>query len=144
MKHYLISLVIGIVFLSCKKEETPPPEPTIELVEVAPLNVVQFKDSIIIKIKYKDNNGDIGDVSADEFSLHIKDSRLPNPDMQHIKPLAPIGSNVKIEGELRIKLNALFLLGNGTTETTVLTIKLKDQAGNWSNEITSSPITIAK
>lgn len=144
MRLYLLILASVMSFMACKKKEVLPPEPTIELVEVGPTNVVQFKDSIIIKIKYKDNNGDIGDESANEFSLQIKDSRLPNPDLQHIKPLAPIGSNVKIEGELRIKLNALFLLGNGTTETTVLTIKLKDQAGNWSNEVSTSAITITQ
>ena len=143
MRNYFYNVVILFLFLGCKKE-TLPTEPTIEWVSVSSTNVVQFKDSVIIKIKYKDNNGDIGDESADEYSLQIKDSRLPNPDMQHIKPLAPIGSNVKIEGELRVKLNALFLLGNGTTETTVFTIKLKDRANNWSNEITCSPITISQ
>lgn len=144
MRLSILIIATAITFIACKKKEIPPPEPTIELIEVGPTSVVQFKDSVIIKLKYKDNNGDIGDESADELSLEIKDSRLPKPDYQHIKPLAPIGSNVKIEGELKIKLNALFLLGNGTTETTVLTIKLKDQAGNWSNEVSSSPITIIK
>lgn len=144
MRLSILIIATLITIIACKKKEVPPPEPTIELIEVGPTSVVQFKDSVIIKLKYKDNNGDIGDESADELSLEIKDSRLPKPDYQHIKPLAPIGSNVKIEGELKIKLNALFLLGNGTTETTVLTIKLKDQAGNWSNEVSSLPITIIK
>lgn len=143
MKIYLYLLLTIIILSSCKKEILPT-EPTIELVSVSPSTVVQFKDSVIITIKYKDNNGDIGDELADENSLQLKDSRLPKADFQHIKPLAPIGSNIKIEGELKIKLNALFLLGNGTTETTVFTIKLKDQAGNWSNEVTSSPITITQ
>lgn len=141
---YLFTISLATFFLSCKKKETPPPEPTIELVSVSPTTIIQFKDSVILKISYKDNNGDIGDVSADEYSLYIKDSRLPNADMQHIKPLAPIGSNVKIEGALNIKLNSLFLLGNSTSETTVFTIKIKDQAGHWSNEVTSSVITITQ
>lgn len=36
----------------------------------------------------------------------------------------------------------MFLLGTGTSETTILTIKLKDRAGNWSNAIETPVITI--
>lgn len=144
MKPYSLLLILMILVFGCKKKKTPPPEPTIEIIEVSPMNITEFTDSVIIRLKYADNNGDIGDESPDELSLQIKDSRLANPDWQHIKPLAPIGSNVKIEGELRIKLNSMFVLGNGNSETATLTIKLKDQEGNWSNEVTSSPITIHK
>lgn len=141
----IIGLVCGIVSCKKKKEPEPDPVPIIELVSITPSTVTEFKDSILIKIKYKDANGDLGDQSPDVHSLHVKDSRLANPDTYHVIPLAPISDkNIPIEGELTIKLNSLFLLGSGTTEQTVLTIKIKDRAGNWSNELTSSPITINK
>ena len=141
----IIGLVCGIVSCKKKKEPEPDPVPIIELVSITPSTVLEFKDSILIKIKYKDANGDLGDLSPDEHSLIVKDSRLANPDTYHVIPLAPISDkNIPIEGELTIKLNSLFLLGSGTTEQTILTIKLKDRAGNWSNELTSSPITINK
>ncbi len=94
---------------------------------------------------YTDKNGDLGDVDPDERSLYVKDSRLPNPDMYHVKPLAPISDkNIPIEGDLTVKLNSLFILGTGTTELTTLVIKMKDRAGNWTNELTSPQITIHK
>ncbi len=51
-------------------------------------------------------------------------------------------SNVAIEGELTIKINSLFLLGNGSQELTSFTIKMVDRAGNWSEEITTPQVTI--
>jgi len=140
-KNLPLFILLIVAFLSCKKD-TPPKEPVIEFVDASPLSVTEFKDSVIIHISYKDNNGDIGDQSPDEYSMEVKDGRLANPDYYHIQPLAPAGTSLVIEGDLKIKINSLFLLGNGTTETTVLTIKIKDQEGNWSNEVTTPVITI--
>ena len=106
------------------------------------MRMLQFKDSVEVVIKYADNNGDLGDVSADVNSLQIKDSRLANVDWYHIKPLAPLDVELKIEGQLKIKVNTLFLLGHGHEEFCTLTIKLKDRAGNWSNELRTPAISI--
>lgn len=147
MKHYFILFFILIFSFSCKKKKEPAPDPvpTLELISVTPTTLTEFKDSVIIKLKYRDNNGDLGDQSPDAHSLQVKDSRLQNPDTYHVKPLAPISEkDIVIEGELSVKLNSLFLLGTGNSEVTTLTIKLKDRAGNWSNEVVSSPITINK
>ncbi|MDZ4663886.1 MAG: hypothetical protein SGJ15_03315 [Bacteroidota bacterium] len=147
MKALISTLAIAALLISCKKKEEPAPDPipTLEIVSISPSTVKEFQDSVIIKLKYKDANGDLGDQSPDLHSLYVKDSRLPNPDTYHVKPLAPISSdNIPIEGELTIKLNALFLLGTGTSEATTLNIKIKDRAGNWSKEVTSAQLTITK
>jgi hypothetical protein len=146
---YSIFILPVFFLLSCKKkkkdEKVGNDPPTIELVSVTPGTAKEFKDSILIVIKYKDVNGDLGDDNPDELSLQVKDSRLQNYDAYHIKPLAPdIGKDISIEGDLKIKLNSLFLLGGGSTELATLTIKLKDRAGNWSNEISTQPIIITK
>jgi hypothetical protein len=146
IKYSLISFLF-LFFFSCKKKAkvVVDPVPTIELVSINPSTVTEFKDSISITIKYKDANGDLGDDNPDELSLEIKDSRLSKADYYHVKPLAPnTGKDIPIEGELRVKLNSMFLLGTGTKETVTLNIKFKDRAGNWSNEVVSSPITINK
>ena len=142
MKQLFLFIFLLIILFSCKKDKPLPPEPTIELVSVTPTNIVQFKDSVQVIIKYKDNNGDIGDQSPDEYSLQVKDSRLTDPDWYHIPPLAPSGYELKIEGQIKIKINTMFLLGNGSQEFSTLSIKLKDRAGHWSNEITTPSITI--
>lgn len=142
MKQLFVYILAVLLLFSCKKDKTLPPEPTIELISVSPMEVEQFKDSVEIVIKYKDNNGDIGDSSPDVYSLQVKDSRLGNPDWYHIQPLAPLDVELKIEGQIKIRLNTLFLLGNGNEEFSTLTIKLKDRAGNWSNEVATSPIAV--
>lgn len=136
------TFIFLLVLFSCKKDKPLPPEPTIELLSVSPMNVEQFKDSVEVVIKYIDNNGDLGDTSPDVYSLQVKDSRLANADLYHIAPLAPLDVELKIEGLLKIRLNTLFLLGNGSEEFSTLTIKLKDRAGNWSNEIATSAIAV--
>lgn len=146
---YISTFLVGSILLSsCKKkkeEPEPDPNPVIEFVSVSPTNMVQFQDSIVLKLKYKDTNGDLGDMDPDVRSLYVKDARLSKADYFHVKPLAPVSSeNIPIEGELTIKLNTLFLLGTGNSELTTLTIKLTDRAGHTSNEITSSQITINK
>ncbi len=146
LKSSTVILILLMIAGCKKKKETPPdPVPTIELVSVSPSTVKEFADSILITLKYKDANGDLGDPLPDELSLYVKDSRLPNPDKYHVKPLAPVTSDdIPIEGQLTIKLNSLFLLGTGNSEITTLYIKMKDRAGNWSTEIASPQIIINK
>jgi hypothetical protein len=147
-KIVLIGCSLILIITACKKkkkEDPVDPVPTIEIVSVTPTNPKEFTDSILIRIKYHDNNGDLGDLSPDELSLYVKDSRLPNPDKYHVKPLAPIQEeDINIHGELTIKLNSLFLLGADTIEHTTLNIKMKDRAGNWSAEVATPQLTITK
>ena len=112
----LLYLLCTLMFFSCKKDKKLPSEPVIELVNVSSAAIEQFKDSIEVTIKYKDNIGDIGDSSPDVYSLQVKDSRLANPDWYHIPPLAPLDIELKIEGQIKVKLNTMFLLGNGNVE----------------------------
>lgn len=142
MRYVFIYILIAFTAFSCKKDKPLPKEPSIELVSVTPSNIEQFKDSIEVTIKYKDGDGNLGDVSPDVYSLMVKDSRLVNADWYHIPPLAPLDVEIRIEGTLKIKLNTMFLLGNGSQEFATLTIKLKDRTGNWSNEIITPQIII--
>ena len=148
MKNYFLFVLIIATVIGCKKKKEETSEqvaPSIELLSITPQNVKEFKDSISILLKYKDVNGDLGDANPDELSLEVRDSRLQSADKYHVQPLAPnTGKDIPIEGELRIKLNSMFLLGAGTSEQSILTIKLKDRAGNWSNDVTSQPIIISK
>ncbi|HIA05834.1 MAG TPA: hypothetical protein EYN71_03840 [Flavobacteriales bacterium] len=140
-KAFSILLLVMIACLACKKEELSK-SPVIELVEITPLSLVQYSAPVYITIGYSDLDGDIGYESPDEYALQIKDNRLTNPDWYHVPPLAPIESNVAIEGDLTIKISTLFLLGNGSQEFTSFTIKIQDRAGNWSEEITTPQVTI--
>lgn len=142
MKWTHVIAILVIVLGGCKKEDTYPSEPEIELLSITPLELVQFEDNISLRIKYRDGNGDLGDENPDADVLRVKDSRLSEPDWYHVQPLAPIGSEVAIEGELDITLNTLFLLGNGSQESTTFSIRIRDRAGNFSNEIVTPVILI--
>jgi hypothetical protein len=143
--HY-ISFLLGIflVFTNCKKEEKYSEIPEIEFVSLTPSSTTEFSQNIVLKLTYKDGDGDIGNEDPDIYSLYVKDSRLPRADEYHVKPLTPPDQNLQIEGELTVRLSGIFILGSDSTESTIFTVKLKDRAGNWSNEVVTSSIKVSK
>ncbi len=119
--------------------------PSITLDEVSATTVTQYADPIYFTVSYQDGDGDLGFEDADSLSLWLIDERDPDNLIQkyHIPPLAPIGSDVSIKGTFEIELERTAILDeDNTTETTTFTIKMKDRAGNWSNEVVSATITI--
>ncbi|MDA9066488.1 hypothetical protein N9K26_01655 [Flavobacteriales bacterium] len=146
MKAKIIALTFLTLVLvyGCKKEEKYDIVPEIEFVSLTPSSSPEFSQNVILTIKYKDGDGDIGTEDPDIYSLYVKDSRLPQADEYHIQPLSPPESTIQIEGELNIKLAGLFVLGSNTSEKASFKVILKDRAGNFSNEITTSNITITK
>ena len=141
--------ILSAVFLSCSKDQGSNPEehpitdtPFIELSSVSPTTIHQY-DSLIFEVKYTDGNGDLGDYDADTLSLWITDNRFPLTEKFHIPPLAPQGSAIIISGTLSVTLDHIILKdASSTSETATFTVKLKDRAGNWSNEVTSGEIVV--
>ncbi len=137
-----------ILFSSCKKDDTQPNEPisvipAIELTSVSPNSIHQFTDSLVFEIHYTDGDGDLGDYDADTLSLWITDNRFPLTEKFHIPPLTPQGSSLTTSGTLLVVLDHIILKDqNATSESATFTVKLKDRAGNWSNEVTSAPVNI--
>ncbi len=132
---------------SCTKVDSSPTfpiEPSIRLIEVSQLEVVEFQDTLEILVAYEDGDGDLGNLDPDIPGLVIKDARLSQSDSFHLQPLAPYGANVSIQGELIVRLPQLFLLGNGSTESTRFRLKLLDRAGHESNEIETPQIKIIR
>ncbi len=140
-----IHIIAAIVLLAaCGKKDVIPTSPEIALIDTAPLQVVQFGERVKVRFSYKDGDGDLGQFDPDIASLEVKEARLNTADWYHVPPISPEGSEVQVQGELEVELNALFLLGNGTEETTTYTLRIKDRAGNWSNSITTPTITITQ
>lgn len=139
-----IQLLFLMVLVSCEQKnlaDSPVP-PVVSILSISPDTIQQFQDSVIVILRYEDMNGDLGDPDADVGVVEIKDSRLAEPDWFHVQPLAPLDVNIKIEGTLRIKLNSVFLLGNGTVEPVNFTIRMKDRAGNFSAAVQSETLYI--
>lgn len=95
-------------------------------------------------IQYTDGDGDLGNDDPDEKFLSIKDSRLPEADMFHVQPLSPPDTKVAIKGTIKVKIPNVILLGNGSSEQFYYSVKWKDRAGNWSNEVQSASVSVSK
>lgn len=139
---YITTLIFSIVLLQNCTEKELNRLPVISLVSMTPATVHQYIDSVIIIIHYQDEDGDIGIPDADKNSLWVQDARLINPDEYFISPLAPIDTEVSIEGEFRIKLKNTFKLGTAAQEITKFNIWLFDRAGNKSNILETPELTI--
>lgn len=144
MKNIFYTIILSFTFFLLQNctEEKVDTAPVISLVSMTPTMVKEYTDSVIIIIKYSDEDGDIGIPDADQKSLWVQDSRLENPDEYFIAPLAPIDTEVSIEGTFRLKLKNTFKLGTANQEITKFKIWLFDRAGNQSNIIETSELTI--
>ncbi len=144
MRTSLLISVLLLVAACSKKNPVISPIPEIRLQEVAPTSLQQFQEQVTIQLAYTDGDGDLGFEHPDSLSLRVQDARLSQPDWYFVQPLAPVGSNVAIQGVLNFAISGTFLLGNGNQETTTFSIMIKDRAGNWSNEVTTPVITIKR
>jgi hypothetical protein len=135
-------LIIVVLGLACKKDEPDPVAPILTYVSTSDTQVESFNNQVRVVFSYEDFQGDLGNEDPDILSLRIKDARLQNPDLYHIPPMTPNNEELRIKGNYEVVLNTIFLLGNGASETTKFSIQVRDRAGNWSNTIETSVITI--
>ena len=145
-KNYYLFLVITIstILTSCKKEETPSVVPEIAFISVTPLSAKEFSDSLVFKISYRDNDGDLGDNSSNAENLFLTDSRNNVIYKYRISELAPQNSGIAIQGNLLITLQNTSIIDGSNSQTVIYSIYLKDRAGNTSNTVTSPTVTVTK
>ncbi|MEM7372253.1 MAG: hypothetical protein AAF587_26785 [Bacteroidota bacterium] len=142
-----ISGLLALMMIACAPPADIPErssEPAIHILGLSQDTIVQFVDSLVLLLEYDDIEGDIGTVITEERSLSIKDSRLPQADLFHIPPLAPLGDTVHIRGTLRIGIPQLYLLSKDEEEELTFRVRLRDRAGNWSAEAISPSVLIIK
>jgi hypothetical protein len=147
-----VAVALMALASSCKKEplgnDPLPPvsdTPSISLKTVIPTTVKQLDDPIEFTIMYTDGNGDLGFYEADSHSVYVTDNRFPLTATFQLQPLAPMGTDISIQGELVVTLDDIILEDtSSTSEHATFTIKLRDRAGNWSNSVTSGIVTVVK
>jgi len=147
-RHLILSALATLLAgTACTKQVGDPPFPVVPSISLVSMNraeVREFQDTLEVLLHYRDGDGDLGHPDPDIPTLIVKDARLAEADSLHLQPLAPVGANVAIEGDLRVMLPRLFLLGNGSKETTRFRIRLLDRAGNESNEVQTEPVTLLR
>ncbi len=146
MKNVLIAALLLFTVVACKKVKITRlgNAPVITLVGLSDTSLVQFSGRITVDLRYEDGDGDLGHPHPDSLLMEVRDARLLAPDLYFIPPIAPVGTAVPVQGNFRFTLNGTFLFGNGTTELTTYTIRLRDRAGNWSNTVATPAITIKR
>lgn len=138
----IVLFLLLFAFSGCRKEGETDLAPVIEFVAISHDEVENFANSVRVTIAYNDADGDLGSPDPDENTVRVKDARLPDFDWYHLPPLTPDLMALSIEGAFVIELNPLFILGNGTQETTSFTVQVRDRAGNWSNVVNTPVVRI--
>lgn len=142
---YLLFLGVITLVASCSKKEEISNIPEIEFVSVTPATVTQFKDSLVFRISYRDGDGDLGENNDSVKNVFLTDSRNNVTYKYRLQELAPVASNISIQGYVNLKLSSVGLINeNADQETATYSIFIKDRAGNSSNTVTSSVVTITK
>lgn len=141
MKNIIYLLVVVLLF-SCKKEEEVSVIPVIDFESISPSIAQEYTDDIIITISYADADGDLGENNPDIDNLFVEDNR--NNIVYHfrIPELSPSGSTITIEGNFNITINGTGITDGTASQKVNYDIYIKDRAGNTSNKVTTSSITI--
>ena len=138
----LTYILIVLLLFACKKDDALSVVPTIEFQSISPLTAQEYIDDIIITISYTDEDGDLGENSPDIDNLFVEDSRNGIVYHYRIPQLAPNGNEISIEGNFNITINGSGITNSSTSQQVNYDIYVKDRAGNKSNTITTSNITI--
>ena len=136
-------LLILILFSGCKKDEAISNTPSIKFISIAPNPAVKYVDPIRIVIEYTDGDGDLGENTADAKNLFVTDNRNNVTYEFRMPQLAPDNSKIIIKGEQPFNLSAQgFVDDTHTQEDVVYSIYVVDRAGNKSNTVQTSTLTI--
>ena len=135
-------ILLICLFFSCKKEEPISEIPSIEFVEVSPRQIVAFQEKLVFTIAYTDGDGDLGENDSDIKNLFLKDNRNDIVYEYRISQLAPLDTNIFIQGQLNIELEGTRITNNSQEQSATFDIYLQDRSGNQSNTVTSSSIII--
>jgi hypothetical protein len=126
----------------CAKDEPISVVPEIAFVSATPQTITAYEDSLTVTISYRDGDGDLGENNTDDHNLFMEDSRNGVIYGFRVRQLAPNDANITIEGNLNIAVPNVPIIGSGNTESFTYTIHAVDRAGNESNRVTTSVITV--
>ena len=138
---FYLLIFVSVFFSSCSKDDDPV-NFNLGLIEVFPLNIIEFQENIYVRLSYEHPEGYLGFSDPDYLSLEVKDSRLSQADYYHLIPITPPNNNLSVSGELLVEIDSPFLFGNGNIELVNFSIRIQDQNLSWSNTITTPNISV--
>ena len=141
-----IGSILALCVIGCKKED--PIEistiPQLEFLSINPSTAKEYQDKITITISYKDGDGDLGENTTDVKNLFLTDNRNGVTYEYRVPQLAPSEEKIRIQGNLPVVLKNTAIIGGGDSESVTFSIYMVDRAGNKSNTVNSSSITVTK
>ncbi len=138
-------LIFGLFLItSCNKDDNQEvgDTPVIMFESISPGTAKAYSDSVVIRVQYEDGNGDLGENNTTESNAFVTDTRSGLEYQFRIRQLAPNDANIHIRGSLNIVVPQVAFIGSGSSETATFKVKIEDRAGNMSNEITTTAITV--
>lgn len=138
----IISIIAGIGITSCNTGTGISEVPEISFESVVPNVVTEYQDSLYFTISYRDGDGDLGQNNTDDDNLFIQDSRNDVTYGFRIQQLAPDNAEIAIQGNINVTLPNTAIINGGASESVTYTIWVIDRAGNESNKVSSSTVTV--
>lgn len=133
-----------LLFGSCKKDKVDllDPVPTILSVVISPSNVLEYQDSIVFAVTYRDGDGDLGENTPDAQNLFLVDNRINATQGFRIRELAPSGAEIPITGTLNVVLRNTGITDNSSAQTFTYTLYMRDRAGHESAHFVTDAVTV--
>ena len=150
LKGLLLSLVL-LFLLSCRRENVVfAVEPQIEFESLQPA-VVQEYGTLVLTLRYKDGDGDLGgqpDNQPDLFLIDLRDSTLfpagYDGIIRYNMPKFYEGPTPQsIQGTIEVSIPGIIRLNSNVPQEIVqFRVYIVDRAGHLSNEVITTPATI--
>lgn len=133
-----------LFFQGCKKKTVSfSPIPAISFVSIAPSTAHEYRENVSITLSYQDGDGNLGDANPDARNVFVTDNRTGVTISMRLPDLSTPKGTPPIEGQVIITLPPPVLNNvSSTSETGDYSVYVKDKAGNPSNTIKTSPITV--
>ncbi|MEL6593835.1 MAG: hypothetical protein AAFP02_07280 [Bacteroidota bacterium] len=140
LKLPLILAILASLAFGCDQSPVFPLEPQIEFMDISPKEAIHLRDSVVIKFRFQDGDGDIGQDDSGENDLLIIDARYEDPSNGITRQDATIGYSMMnltpdarkpaIQGEISVTIPVVYNLAGRRDEQVRFQIELRDRAGN--------------
>lgn len=141
----LALLTISGFLSSCKSDPLLIPSvPEIELLDVSPIAVQAFKDSIVFRIQYTDGDGDLGTNDDSERNVFLQDDRIAATHSFRLQQIAPDEADIAVRGTFTLSLPNTLITDGSAQQEASFTLYVVDRAGNESNRVQSPIILVSE
>ena len=141
-KKLFLPILSFFLFSTCTKEEEVSKVPAITFKSITPSTYKAGTDSLFIVFSYSDVDGDLGEDSVDAKNMFVTDNRNSTLYQFRVKQLVATGTIMAIKGDIQIKMPNVGITNGVTNESATFNVYIKDRAGNKSNTIITTAITV--